>query len=584
VQQLLGEPDEQVQQWRSRLLAALGSNGQLIIDVIPEVELIVGKQQPVAEVGSTEAQNRFNFVFQQFIRVFCSEEYPLVIFLDDLQWIDSATLKLIELMLLDEQTQFLFLIGAYRDNEVSPTHPLVLTLEGLRKQGTVLRKIVLSPLTLEPLSQLIAEALHRDAHTVLPLAEFVLRKTGGNPFFVSEFLRLLYNENLLRFDADRLSWRWNLDQIRALNITDNVVELLLNKLKKLPEVSRQLLQLTACIGAEFDLETLAIVCEQSPKTVFRHLLAVIQAGLIQPLSELDEDLLVQNYRFSHDRVQQAAYALIDESQRQVVHLQISRNLLEKTSPERLSKRLFEIVDQLNHGIEPVADQAERNEIARLNLLAAQKAKAVIAYGTAKNYLATGRAWLIEPSWQTNYDLSLKLYLETTEVAYLCGNFEQVEYWAPIVLQKAKTVLDTVKVYEVKIQTYIAQVQPLEAIHTALQILQQLGISFPGAPSQSDIQLELDKIISRFSEKPIKDLIHLPQMTESDKLAAMRILSRITIAAWIAAPSLMPILVSKQVNFQSNMEMRLRLPLLMPILDWFCVGRSETSRPATSLDS
>jgi predicted ATPase len=369
-----------------------------------------------------------------------------------------------------------------------------------------------------------------------------------------------------------------------LNITDNVVELLLNKLKKLPEVSRQLLQLAACIGAEFDLKTLAIVCEQSPKTVFQDLLTAIQAGLIQPLSELDEDLLVQNYRFSHDRVQQAAYALIDESQRQVVHLQIGRNLLEKTSPERLSKRLFEIVDQLNHGIEPVADQAERNEIARLNLLAAQKAKAAIAYGTAKNYLATGRAWLIEPSWQTNYDLSLKLYLETTEVAYLCGNFEQVEYWAPIVLQKAKTVLDTVKVYEVKIQTYIAQVQPLEAIHTALQILQQLGISFPGAPSQSDIQLELDKIISRFSEKPIKDLIHLPQMTESDKLAAMRILSRITIAAWIAAPSLMPILVSKQVNFQSNMEMRLRLPLLMPILDWFCVGRSETSRPATSLDS
>ena len=320
-QQLLGEPDEQVQQWRSRLLAALGSNGQIIINVIPEVELIVGKQLPVPEVGPTEAQNRFNFVFQKFIRVFCSKEHPLVVFLDDLQWVDSATLKLIELLLLDEQTRFLFLIGAYRDNEVNPVHPLALTLDSLRKQGAVLHKIVLSPLTLEPLSKLIAEALHRDAHTVLPLSELVLRKTGGNPFLVGEVLRLLYSENLLRFDANRLSWRWNIDQIRALNITDNVnvVELLLNKLKKLPEVSQQLLRLAACIGAEFDLETLAIVCKQSPKTVFRDLLAAVQARLIQPLSELDENLLVQDYKFSHDHVQQAAYALIDESQKQVIH-------------------------------------------------------------------------------------------------------------------------------------------------------------------------------------------------------------------------------------------------------------------------
>jgi len=547
MRQLLGEPDEQVHQWRSRLLTALGSNGQLIINVIPELELIIGKQPPVAEVGATEAQNRFNLVFQQFIRVFCSKEHPLIIFLDDLQWIDSATLKLIELMLLDEQTQFLFLIGAYRDNEVSPTHPLVLTLEGLRKQGAVLHKIVLSPLTLEPLSKLIAEALHRDASTVLPLAEFVLRKTGGNPFFVGEFLRLLYSENLLRFDADRLSWQWNLDQIPALNITDNVVELLLNKLKKLPEVSRQLLQLAACIGAEFDLETLAIVCEQSPKTVFQDLLVAIQAGLIQPLSELDENLLVQNYKFLHDRVQQAAYALIDGSRKQVVHLQIGHNLLEKTLPERLSERLFEIVDHLNYGINLVIGAAERDAIAKLNLMAGQKAKAAIAYGTAKTYLAIGREWLAASSWQTNYDLTLALYIETIEVAYLCGEFEQVESWTVVVLQASETILDIVKLYEVKIQTNIAQNQPLEAINIGLQVLQQLGISFPETPTQSDIQLELDTITSLIGEKPIDDLLHLPEMTEPDKLAAMRILSSITIAAYVAAPDLMPLLVTKQVN-------------------------------------
>ncbi|WDD36224.1 AAA family ATPase (plasmid) [Nostoc sp. UHCC 0926] len=547
VQQLLSEPDEHLQQWRSRLLAALGNNGQIIINVIPEVELIIGKQPPVSEVGATEAQNRFHRIFGQFVRVFCSESHPLTIFLDDLQWIDSATIKLIELLLLDEQTQFLFLIGAYRDNEVNPTHLLALMLERLRKKGAVLQEMILTPLTLKPLSQLIAETLYRNADIVCPLAELVLRKTEGNPFFVNEFLEMLYSENLLSFDAQHLSWQWNIAQIQAQDITDNVVELMLHKLKKLPEVTQQILRLAACVGAEFNLDTLSIVCEKNAKAVFLELLAAIQGGLIQPLSELDRDLLVQEYKFLHDRVQQAAYALIDEAHKQVVHLQIGRNLLEQTLSERLSERLFEIVDHLNHGIELVTDQPERNEIARLNLIAGQKAKAAIAYSMAKKYLATARVWLAASSWQTNYDLTLDLYIETTEVAYLCGDFEQVEYWVAIVVQSAKTVLDIVKVYEIKIQTDMAQSQPLKAIDTALQVLQQLGITFLETPSKSYIQLEIDTITPLLGEKPIGDLSLLPEMTDPDKLAAMRILSSIMIAAQIAAPDLMPLLASKQVN-------------------------------------
>jgi PAS domain S-box-containing protein len=556
VQQLLGEPNEQVQQWRSQLLNALGSNGQLIINVIPEVELIIGQQQPLPEVEATEAQNRFNRVFQSFVRVFCSKEHPLVIFLDDLQWIDSATLKLIELILLDEQTQFLFLIGAYRDNEVTSTHPLTLMLERLAKQGVVLQEITLAPLTLKPLTQLIAETLHQAAETVHSLAEIVLHKTEGNPFFVNEFLRMLHSENLLSFDAEHLSWQWNIAEIQAQNITDNVVELLLIKLKKLPEATQQRLRLAACIGNEFDLETLELcsalnskgtVCEQSPKTVSLDLLAAIQAGLIQPLSELDENLLIQNYRFLHDRVQQAAYALIDESQKQVIHLQIGHDLLKRTPSESLLKRLFEIVDHLNYGIELVTNQAERHEIAKLNLMAGQKAKGAIAYSTAKTYLAMGRACLAASSWQTNYDLTLALYSETTEVAYLCGEFEQVEYWAAIVLQAAKTVLDSVKVYEVKIQTDIAQNQPLKAIDIALQVLQQLEVSIPKKPSQSDIQLALGAIVFNSNKKQIENLIHLPEMIQPDKLAVIRILSSITIAAQVAAPELVPLIASKQVD-------------------------------------
>jgi predicted ATPase/signal transduction histidine kinase/CheY-like chemotaxis protein/tRNA A-37 threonylcarbamoyl transferase component Bud32 len=547
VRQLLSEPEHQLQQWRNKLLTALGTNGQIITNVIPEVELIIGKQAPVPDVGATEAQNRFNRVFQKFIRVFCSKEHPLVIFLDDLQWADSATLKLIELMMTDANTQDLFVIGAYRDNEVNLSHPLNMTLEELRKEGATISWITLAPLGFGAIAQLIADTLHSEIRTIDSLAELVLRKTGGNPFFVNEFLKTLYNENLLTFDFEHLIWRWDVTQIENKNITENVVELMIGKLKKLPYTTQKILKLAACIGAEFDLKTLSIINEKTPEEVFPELVLAAQSGSILTTSELDEQLLVQDYKFLHDRVQQAAYALIDEAQKQVVHLQIGRNLLEKTSPEGLSERLFEIVDHLNHGIELVTAQLERNEIARLNLIAGQKAKAAIAYSMAKKYLATGRDWLAASSWKTNYDLTLELYLEITEVAYLCGEFEQVEYWAAIVLQEAKTVLDIVKLYEVKIQTDIAQSQLLKAINTALQVLQQLGISFPKKPSYLKIQLELDTISSLISEKLIEDLIHLPEMVEPENLAAMRILSSITIAAYVAAPDLMPLLVSKQVN-------------------------------------
>jgi PAS domain S-box-containing protein len=556
VQQLLSEPNEQLQQWRSRLLEALGSNGQLIIDVIPEIELIIGKQPPVLEVGATEAQNRFNRVFQQFIRVFCAKAHPLVIFLDDLQWIDSATLKLIELMLLDEQTQALFLIGAYRDNEVASTHPLALSLENLRKQGVVPQRIVLAPLTLEPLNQLIAETLHQNVDTVASLAELVLHKTEGNPFFMGEFLRSLYSENLLSFNPEQRSWQWDIAQIKAQNITDNVVELLLLKLRKLPENTQQLLQLAACIGAKFDLETLAISAErnsegtvlrQSPQIASQDLLAAIQAGLIQTLSELDENLLVQEYKFLHDRVQQAAYALIDESQKQGVHLQIGRNLLERTSPEQQAERLFEIVDHLNYGTELIAEQPGRNEIAKLNLQAGQKALAATAYEAAFKYFNAGLKLLDVESWQREYNLTLELHSEAAEAAYLSGHFDEMERLVEEVLNRAKTVLDKVRAYDSRIQAWLSRGDPKEALKTGLEVLQLLGISLGEAPSQLDVQAGLEETASRFAGREIEDLINLPEMTEPVPLAAIYILASTVGAAFMVSPALMVLVVCKMVN-------------------------------------
>jgi predicted ATPase/serine phosphatase RsbU (regulator of sigma subunit)/tRNA A-37 threonylcarbamoyl transferase component Bud32 len=453
VRQLLTESELQLNLWREKLLAAFGDNGQVIIDVIPEVELIVGKQPLVPELGPSESQNRFNLVFGKFIRAFCTKEHPLVIFLDDLQWADSATLKLIELMMTDTDMQYLFLIGAYRDNEVSPTHPLMMTLDGLRNLGATINSITLAPLALENISQLIADTLHSDTASVKPLAKLVKRKTEGNPFFVNQFLKTLHAENLITFNLPTsvtkegskggFSWQWDIAQIEAQNISDNVVELMIGKLRKLPESTQQILRLASCIGANFDLNTLSIIIKKSTSKVYSDLTAAIQSGLILPVSELDEELLIQDYKFLHDRVQQAAYTLIDEEQKTAVHLQIGRLLLQNTAPSSLLEEIFEIVDHLNLGVELVTHQEERDEIAKLNLMAGKKAKAATAHGAALEYLNTGLKLLSADSWQTSYDLTLALYEEAAEAAYLNGDFEQifVRHWKEHVRTTLKSLLE-----------------------------------------------------------------------------------------------------------------------------------------------
>ena len=534
IQQLLSEPDDQVQQWRSRLLTALGNNGQLIIDVIPEVELIMGKQPSVPEVGGTEAQNRFNHIFGQFIRVFCSADHPLVIFLDDLQWIDSATLKLVELLLLDKQTQFLFLIGVYRDHEVNPTHLLVLMLERLREQGAVLQEIMLSPLTLEPLSQMIAETLHRSVDTVRSLAQLVLRKTEGNPFFVNEFLKLLHSENLLHFDAERLSWQWNVAQIEAQEITDNVVELMLLKLKKLPDKTQHLLRLAACIGAEFDLETLAIVSEQSPKSGFLNLLAAIQAGLIQPLSELDEDLLVQEYKFLHDRVQQAAYGLIPEEQKQITHYSIGQLLLSKLSEAEYSEMLFDIVNHINVGQSLLTQQDEKEKIARLNLAAAQKAISSTAYEAAIQYLETGIGLLEEEAWISQYDLMFNLYRTLSAAQLSSASYEQLSTTTEVALNHISSAVDRADIYTFQVFQYGVQGEYEKAIQTGLLGLHGLGIEVQGKNLTELVREEFAAVAKSLENRSISSLLNLPIANDAVIQAMIKLLIILDISAYMMA--------------------------------------------------
>ncbi len=560
VKQLLTESQAKLAHWKEKLLAALGANAQIIIDVVPEIELIIGQQPAAPDLALTEAQNRFNLVFQKFIGVFCSPEHPLVIFLDDLQWADSATLKWLQAIMVNAETGYLLLIGAYRDNEVSLTHPLMITLDSLRSQAVIIHSIALAPLSLHPLSQLIADTLHSNTNTVKPLAELVIRKTSGNPFFVNQFLTTLYQENLLTFTQlspnSQACWQWDIAQIEVVGITDNVVDLMIRKLQKLPESAQEILQLAACIGNTFNLQTLAIIYKQSLAVAYQDLWRSIQESLILPVSELN--LLSQeiidtnsaatlNFKFLHDRVQQAAYALIDESCKKTVHLQIGRLLWQHSTVKTLSEKIFGIVDHLNLGIELISDESERAEIAKLNLIAGKKAKAATAYAAATEYLLVGLRLLVNSSWESQYDLTLALHTEAAEAAYLSGDFKQMQRLAEIVQNCAKTLLDKVKAYEVQIQASMAQNNPLESVKTGLQVLSLLGVEFPQHPNPSDLEQGLVQTASILSGKRIEDLIDLPQMINPQQLAVMKILSSLVSPAYIVVPELLLLVICKQVD-------------------------------------
>ena len=556
IKQILGETQPKLTQWRNQLQNALGTNGQVIIDVIPELELIIGKQPELPKLEVTAAQNRFNLVFINFIRVFCAPEHPLGIFLDDLQWADSASLKLIELIMMNMDIEYLFLIGSYRDNEINSTHPLTITLDKLRQRGTIINQIVLKPLALERVTQLIADTLNSDQEYVQTLADLVWQKTNGNPFFVNEFLKTIYSEDLLIFNPPKQSakikslrgaWQWNLQGIEKISSTDNMVQFMVEKMQKLPQSTQKVLSLAAFFGAEFNLNTISIICKKPASELFENLTPAIDAGLVIPLSELDEQLLIQDYKFGHDRIQQAAYALIDEEQKLFTHLKIGRLLWKNTQPEELPEKIFKIIDHLNLGHQLISDQTERNEIAKLNLLAIHKAKLANAYDAALEYFQIGQTLLAEEKWETSYSLALALYSEAAEVAYLNRDYKQMAQFASVVLQQAKTAIDQVSVYHTTIKAHIAQYQPEQAIDTALDILQLLGLDFPKSPNKTHFVLSWLKIKLALLRKPIKELIDLPLATDPTAKAIMLIFNRICPSAYMIFPELFNLIALELVN-------------------------------------
>jgi predicted ATPase/signal transduction histidine kinase len=561
MRQLLTESAEQVQLWKTKILDALGNNAQVLIELIPELEAIIGPQPPVPELDGSAAQNRFNLLFQKFINVFTTAEHPLVIFLDDLQWIDSASLKLIQRLISETQSQYLLLLGAYRDNEVSPAHPLMLTLEEIQKTEAVVNQLTLGPLDKPSLNQLIADTLSCPPERAEPLTELVIQKTQGNPFFSNQFLKFLHEEGLILFDLSCGYWQCDITQVKLLSVSDDVVEFLAAQLQKLPEQTQKVLKLAACIGNQFDLATLAIVHENAQADTAADLWNALQDGLILPISDVykffqaadsvDETTRIQElsvpYRFLHDRVQQAAYSLIPEDQKPSTHLTIGRLLKKHTREDAFDEHLFDIVNQLNHGRELITAREERAELAQLNLLAGRKAKASTAYVAASQYLTVGLELLAADSWLNQYALTLALYESAAEAAYLSGEFSQQEQLAEVVLAQAQSLLDKVKIHKIQILAYMAQNRQLEAIKTMLPVLKQLGETFPDTPSPEDYQRELQKTQSVLKGKNIDALCELPVMTADNPLAAMRIIASTVSAAYQAMPELLPLMVFKQVQ-------------------------------------
>ncbi|MFN6485781.1 MULTISPECIES: AAA family ATPase [unclassified Nostoc] len=560
MEQLLTESDVQIQEWKNKIIQALGEDGQVIIEVIPELEKIIGKQPPTPELSGNAAQNRFNLLFQKFLQVFTTKAHPLVIFLDDLQWVDSASLKLIQLLMNEANQGYLLLIGAYRDNEVFPAHPLMLMLDEIRKTGVTVNSLTLKPLNQLQLNQFVADTLNCAENVALSLSQLIDRKAQGNPFFATQILKSLHQDQLIQFNFLEGCWQCDISQINQQTLADDVVDFMVFQLRRLPESTQQQLKLAACIGNEFDLKTLAIVSKQSELETADCLWKALQQGLILPQSEVykffvgsenqaatQEHSEMVVYKFLHDRVQQAAYSLIPEAQKQSTHLQIGRLLLQSTHPDQQESGIFAIVNQFNYGLELLEEPGEREHLSRLNLIAGCKAKNSTAYATAVEYLKVAMLLLPINAWQSSYDLALAVYESAAEAEYLNINFESSKSLVDIILKNAKSPLEKVRTYEIQIQSYTAQNKFIEAIATGREALQLLDLTLPEDGNTQMIFDEHTQLQKMFVHQSIAALADLPEITDTKKLVALRILSGLFAPVYIAKPMLLPLKIFTMIR-------------------------------------
>ncbi|MCG6921744.1 MAG: AAA family ATPase [Acidobacteria bacterium] len=535
---LLAESEEALAGWRKRIQRAVGENGQLLVDIVPSLELVLGEQPPVAKLPPPETLARFLLVFQRFIAAISREDHPLVLFLDDLQWADSASLHLIKALLTDEENRHLLLVGAYRDNEVEAGHPLTVMQDEARQEGAALSFIDLQPLGLEHLSELLRDTTHAD--DVQALAELVEAKTGGNAFFAHQFLKALHEQGLLTFDAAGRTWTADVARIRQSGMTDNVVELMAGKIRALPTSTQDVLRLASCIGNTFDLETLRLVREDEEPPTSSALWRLVEEGLILPLDDSYKLLPVADpartdtnvtLRFLHDRVQQAAYSLIPPEEQPATHLRIGRLLLESTPDPHES--VFEVVSQLNKGIELITSPEEKVLLAGLNLQAGQRAKESTANLAARAHATVALSLLTPEDWRRNYRLAFDSHLLGAEAHYLTGDFARAEELIHRCLQNADDAYDKADVYSLLMLRQTMSSQYAEAIESARQALALLDFELPHADLSARIAEEMGWLLQHFEANGMEGLDDGPDMEARDKLATMKVLDNLSAPTYVS---------------------------------------------------
>jgi predicted ATPase len=522
VQSLLGKSEAELARWRDALRDALEPNGRLMVDLVPKLALILGEQPPVPELSPQDAQRRFQFVFQRFIGVFARREHPLALFLDDVQWLDAATLDLLENVLTRSELQHLMLIGAYRDNEVTPAHPLMRRLEAIRNAGAPVQELRLASLAREHVGQLIADALRSAPARAAPLAELVHEKTAGNPFFAIQFLSALADEGLLAFDHRVCRWSWDLGRINAKGYTANVADLMVGKLSRLPARTQEALQQLACLGSSADTTTLALVRGTSEEQVDTDLWEAVRLELVERVDG--------TYRFMHDRVQEAAYALIPEPSRADEHLRIGRLLVAHTPKEKREEAIFEIVNQLNRGVALITSQDEREELAELNLIAGKRGKEATAYASALTYLAAGAALLPGDAWERRHELAFALDLHRAECEFLTGDVAATEGRLSGLSRRARLPVDLATVTRLKEELFTTLGWSDRAVEACLEYLRHTGVQLSARPTKEEVQQELERIWCQIGSRSIAELVDLPLMTEPELRGTMDVLTTILPAA------------------------------------------------------
>jgi predicted ATPase/signal transduction histidine kinase len=539
VRQILAESDAEVARWRSEISLAVGNSGQLIVALIPELERIIGPQPPVPELSTAETGRRFQRVLERFIGVFARPEHPLALFLDDLQWLDAATLEVLQHLLGSADVKSLLLVGAYRDNEVDAEHPLARVLAEIRGAGARVHEIVLAPLALRDVEALVIDALRCERSAAAPLARLLHEKTGGNPFFTIQFLAMLAEAELLVFQGDLGAWSWDLERIRARHYTDNVVVLMAGKLGRLPAPAQLAVQRFACLGNAAERSTLAMGLGQAPEQTDALLAPAALAGLVIRVGS--------SWAFLHDQVQEAAYASIAEEDRAATHLLLGRHLAAMTAPGDLEERIFEIVNQLNRGAALVDDEEEREQVARLNLVAGKRARSSTAYVSALAYLTTGRSLLSDAAWERDRSLVFELELELAHCEFLTGE-QLVALTRLMALARREHALpDRARVTCLQVTVYTALDRSEEAIGACFDYLRGIGIDWPMHPPPDLVRAEYEAIRARLGMREIEQLALLPRSTDPEVQATMDVLTAVGPASLYIDGNLNGLVACRMVN-------------------------------------